>query len=571
MTDFTEYQIQRYGRHILLQEAGVLGAIAGMLLSAKNLCVSVLVLLVALPVSSRPADQKLDSLLRLIDAAVAHPEQYVGKKTARIALLKDEFGKASSPDTRYSLALRLAEEYEPFVNDSSISYLNRCAAIAQQNGRASEAGGCRAKVAFLYSQAGMFVEAFTTLGTIDSTLLAGPDLAMYYFAHAHVYGENSYYTRFPELRDYYGTLALEYRKKMYRLLPRDSKYLWQYREIDARNAQDYKRSMAINTQWLSRIERDSHEFALVAFYRYMEYKSAGDSVQMMRWLAESVLADARHAVMDQGAMWEMANELFCMGDVDRSYNYICYANSCAGTFGSRQRLARISPLMNDIAQKYKAEGERYDHRLRFALIWLSLMAVALLLTVLYVWKQRNRLAIARDRLSESNGKLQLANAQLSEANRVKDEYVGRFMRLCSVYIDKMDDLRKSVNKKLKARQYDELYEMTRSQKFKSQELDDLYANFDKAFLRLFPSFVADFNALLRPEQRVEQPERDRLTTVLRIFALIRLGITDSSKIAEFLHYSVNTIYNYRAHTKNGALEDRESFENRVRKIGAPAE
>ena len=102
---------------------------------------------------------------------------------------------------------------------------------------------------------------------------------------------------------------------------------------------------------------------------------------------------------------------------------------------------------------------------------------------------------------------------------------------------------------------------------KEKELEELYENFDSVFLNLFPTFVDDFNALLDPETQIHPKDENRLTTEIRIFALIRLGIEDSSKIAEFLHYSVNTIYNYRARIKNGAINNRESFERRVKLLG----
>ncbi len=141
------------------------------------------------------------------------------------------------------------------------------------------------------------------------------------------------------------------------------------------------------------------------------------------------------------------------------------------------------------------------------------------------------------------------------------------MVLCSRYIDKMDTLRKSVNKMTKARKFDELITWSKSTELKEKEIDELLANFDEVFLFLFPNFVEDFNALLREDCRIIPSEQGRLNTSLRIFALIRLGIDDSSRISEFLHYSVNTIYNYRARIKNGAQSDRENFERNVKLLG----
>jgi hypothetical protein len=166
-----------------------------------------------------------------------------------------------------------------------------------------------------------------------------------------------------------------------------------------------------------------------------------------------------------------------------------------------------------------------------------------------------------------NGQLSMVNNELSESNRVKEEYIGRFMSLCSQYIDKIDDYRKMVNKKMKNKELDELYRLSKSTELKEKEIEELLQNFDSVFLHLYPNFVEEFNALLQPEMRFQKRDDNRLVTEIRIFALIRLGIEDSSKIAEFLHYSVNTIYNYRARIKNGALDNRESFERRVKMLG----
>ena len=375
---------------------------------------------------------------------------------------------------------------------------------------------------------------------------------------------------------------------MYAVLPPTSNPVFQYHELDALNAHDNREAIRINDQWLSHVEKGSHPYALVTLYRYLAYKAENDSTRMMYWLAESVLTDIRNGVMDQGSMWEMANQLMGLNDVDRAYKYISFSSICANRFGSRQRLAQISPLLSVIAKMYKDENDQYNRRQNYTLCIISILALMLLIGVFYVSRQRHKLAIARDdlaktnrqlyelnaqlkslneQLSITNSQLSVVNHELTDANRVKEEYVGRFMRLCSIYINKIEDLRKRVHKKLKTRQYDELYEMTRPQDFKEEDLEEFYTNFDSAFLHLFPHFLDSFNALLRPEERIEQPKKDQLSTPIRIFALIRLGITDSSKIAEFLHYSVNTIYNYRAHIKKGAINDKDSFEEDVRKIG----
>ena len=407
------------------------------------------------------------------------------------------------------------------------------------------------------------------------------ELGTYYFAYVHVYGELAYYTHLTDMRKHYEGKLARYRRLMFSVLPRYDNNRMQEKELALMNAGQYKQSMAVNDEWLKYVPEGSHVYALVALYRYLEYKNVGDSVRMMQWLARSVLADIRNGVLDQGAMWEMANQLMVRGDVDRAYRYISFTSDCAGRFGSRQRLSQISPLLSTIANQYKAESEKNYYRLMIALGILTVFMLLVLMLYYYANRQRQHLAAVRDdlkrsnnklsqlnkQLSELNGELVASNVQLIDANRVKEEYVGRFMRMCSVYVDRLDGMRKRVNRLVKTKRYDELKELVKTDSSKEQELDELYENFDKAFLHLFPNFVDCFNELLRPQEQVHLNEKERLNTTVRIFALIRLGIDDSSKIAEFLHYSVNTIYNYRARVKNGARVDRDTFEERVKAIG----
>lgn len=556
--------------------------------SIKLILTTQLFLALSVLIGHAQTPESVDSLLHCIDEAIDHSAQYVSRKEQRIRQLQQQLSQAKNLHAEYQLSYRLYEEYTPFVNDSAIIYLKRCIEIARKTGKHSEVGKCQALIAIRCSSTGKFIEALNTLSAIDTTQLDNIAKGTYYMAYNHVYGEIIYYRNPITPEAQYDAMAAEYRQRMYAALPPTSNSVFQYRELDALNAHDNREAMRINDQWLSHVEKGSHPYALVTLYRYLAYKAENDSTRMMYWLAESVLTDIRNGVMDQGSMWEMANQLMGLNDVDRAYKYISFSSICANRFGSRQRLAQISPLLSVIAKMYKDENDQYNRRQNYTLCIISILALMLLIGVFYVSRQRHKLAIARDDLAKTNHQLHELNAQLkslneqlsctnsqlsvvnhelTDANRVKEEYVGRFMRLCSIYINKIEDLRKRVHKKLKARQYDELYEMTRPQDFMEEELEEFYTNFDSAFLHLFPHFLDSFNALLRPEERIEQPKKEQLSTPIRIFALIRLGINDSSKIAEFLHYSVNTIYNYRAHIKKGAINDKDSFEEDVRKIG----
>ena len=531
-----------------------------------------------------------------IDEAIAHSADYVAQHELKITAARQALRMDLTHEGQFHANYRLYELYKPFVSDSAIYFLKNCIQMADQYHWTDEGARCRSLLAIRCANIGMYDEALCVLDSIvPQNITDSLALGTYYEAYNNVYSELQYYTRLPEMQTRYLAKALHYEALMLRYLPPTSESCFLRRELHAQGEGDLKTSMAINDEWLKSVEPGSHPYAMVALYRYIEYKMQRDTVQMMHWLKESVLADIRNAAMDQGSMWELANELMLSGDVDRASHYISFTSDCANRYGSRQRNWQISPLLTHIAKEYKSQSQRTTHQLYVTIALISILALLILAGLLFLHRRNRQLDAARSALKTSNDELATANRQLatqteelselnsqlsvvntklstlnlqlSESNQVKEEYIGRFMSLCSQYIDKIDNYRKMVNKKMKNKELDELFQMSKSTELKERELEELYENFDTVFLHLFPNFIEDFNALLLPEAQVQPKEENRLTTEIRIFALIRLGIEDSSKIAEFLHYSVNTIYNYRARIKNGALEHREQFEQNVKRLG----
>lgn len=277
----------------------------------------------------------------------------------------------------------------------------------------------------------------------------------------------------------------------------------------------------------------------------------------------AAIADTKLAVKENEALLTLAVNLYHEGDIDRAYNYIKVALDDAIFYNSRFKntvIARIHPIIEN-TYLYKLEKQN----LRFYILLTSLFVIALAITLFFTFKQTKIVLRAKKNLNIMNEELILLNKNLDEANLIKEKYVGYFMNQCAIYINKLDEYRKNVNRKIKTGQVDELYKSS-SRPFE-KELEGLYANFDKAFLKLYPHFVEEFNSLLIPDEQYRL-EKDQLNTELRIFALIRLGITDVGQIAVFLHYSVQTIYNYKSKVKRMSILDSNLFEEEVKKLGS---
>lgn len=264
-------------------------------------------------------------------------------------------------------------------------------------------------------------------------------------------------------------------------------------------------------------------------------------------------------------------------------------------YPNRVRVVNISSLMDKLQKAYQDRNAMQESRVRLFLYIVSLLSIVLAITVCMIYLQFRKLSKSRTELNDSNrllnmhvdklsqpqkmladvnnelnkvnSQLKNTNSQLLEANYVKEEYIGYVFSICSNYISKMEDYRKNISRKMKSGQFDEVMALTSSGTMVQNELKEFYRSFDAIFLHVYPDFVDDFNALLRPEERIILKEGELLNTELRIYALVRLGIGDSVKIADFLHCSPQTVYNNRLKTRNKAIIPKEEFAATVQSLG----
>ena len=254
-------------------------------------------------------------------------------------------------------------------------------------------------------------------------------------------------------------------------------------------------------------------------------------------------------------------------ELDRANDYIRIADEDAKFYNARQRMAEIGNVYTDIQQeRMKLIEEQRNNYIRFFIVMFLLVIIAAVLLVIIV-KQYRKLNETKDLILKNNQDLQRTNNKLQESNKIKEEYIGYFFRMNSDFIQKQENLQKRVTKLLNNKDFEKLKNVVSEDDLKEQRAD-LYKNFDKMFLKIFPTFVEEYNALFAEKDRVSLLAADALDTDLRIFALIRLGIKDNVDIAEFLGFSVNTIYTYKTRIKNKSIVDNDEFEKKIMKIKA---
>lgn len=550
--------------------------------------IRLIIILSIIPLSTNASEKyDLKDIFNRLDTVLDDAPRYEKAKQARIGSLLNSLSYTKDLMARYNINMKLFEEYRSYKNDSAVAILQNEFHLAQQMRRKDLEGDCLSLIAYQSSNAGSYADSKVMLSKVDVSQLRGKGLFHYYRAQYHLYNEIGYYSHLQSVKDSAYAIAGHYEALAMNCLDKHSA---DYLEFLCRHLlfieKKDKEALKVCDEWIKITPENSRAFALVAYYQYLIRINMGDNDEAIYWAARSAISDITHAVMDQASLWSIADYISGR-DIDRSYKYIKFSWNCAQKYGTSVRAAQISPILSVIESEYKAELDKAGHRMMVITTLIAVLAVVLFFMLYYATKQRHRLTVARNKLSQrneqlaeinskledSNGKLTKANeritrgnAQLKESDQIKEAYIGRFLTLCSDYVNRMDKERKNATRLIKAHKIDELYQLTRSTEQKEKDVDELYGYFDRTFLNIFPTFVEDFNALLKPENRIET-ESGKLNTTLRIFALIRLGIDDSGKIAEFLHYSVNTIYNYRARTKNGCIGNRDTFEDEVKQLG----
>lgn len=526
-------------------------------------------------------DSNMDSLLLKLDRTIKERPVYIKEKERKLKELEGELNHRLSDEERFSLLGSLLDEYRSFNTDSSLAIVHERYQVAARLNKEEFLDNALMNSADIMGTAGMYKEAIDLMQHIHISSLPDYLHSYYYHIHRTVYGLMADYAVTEEEKKRYAEITDRYRDSLL-MVNADNSLVHTLILSDQYNVRnEYDKAIRLLTDFYRKEQENVHDVAICAYTLSESYRLKGDKNNQKKFLIISSISDMRSAVREYISLRKLAVLLYREGDIDRAYSYLRICMEDAVACNARLRILEILEIFPIINDAYQQKSEKQQGQMKWALISISLLSVFLLLAVFYVYKQMKRVASARREVMEANKRLKalneelhISNDKLKEANHciaensyLKEEYIGRYMDQCSVYLEKMDHYRRSLGKIAATGNVEELYKNIKSSKFIEGELKEFYANFDNTFLQLFPKFVEEFNALLAEGEQIYPKANERMTTELRIFALIRLGITDSVKIAQFLRYSVTTIYNYRTKVRNKARGERDQLELEIMKIG----
>ncbi len=521
------------------------------------------------------AKKPTQQLLRELDAALANASTYEGYFQQRTDVLRQMLAGKNTPEQEYEIRKKLASEFASYSLDSTVVQLNRNRTLARQLGDAYRQAETEFALAREYALAGYHSDAQEILsGYRLEAIPPGLEYAFFDVSN-YLYGELAAYSsnnaQYWQKRDMY-------RQSMLPFLEEGSYEWYDQLRVQAEADRDSEKALEYALKALEVTEPNSRQYARAAFFVSVYQQDPDEEIA---WLARSAIADVLCATKDYASLNTLAARLYRQGDIDRAFKYAAdHGMPDALFFGGKLRPWQIAQFFPSLEQAYAAKNARHTRQMWLLIGLAGLLLLALAGLLIFLSRRQRILVRTRKALEEEkarverrnqtlqdvNEQLQALNGELQESSKVRQEYIALYLQNLSENISTSRQYKNHVLKYIRRGNDKYLIEEIEALPPIEDDIREFYQMFDRTFINLYPDFVDEFNALLADGEAIVPKGDDILTPELRVFALIKLGITESSKIAALLHYSANTVYNYRAKIKNKARGDRELFEDAVQAI-----
>lgn len=513
------------------------------------------------------------ALLQKLDSVIEASETIVAEKNKKIATLKQMAAKENNTALLLERYRELSEEYYVFKFDSAKVYVEKGLALAKKVQNSRYIVTNTIMKAKLLSIGGLYSEAINTLNTIEQDSLGEQDMIFdYNIAYSTIYSYWADYCNDDTYSPIYRERSNAYLKTaIVNIDKNNAAYDYYMGEYHVYIDKDDDKALKHYFRTLEKNGMTSRVFAMASFAIANNYSAHENMEKYEEYLIKASICDILCCTKENLAIQDLAMHLFKQDNenIERARVYINTAMDDAKSYNNRLRILEISQKLPIIVSTYHKRLTTQNSTLMYAVGGISLLVVTMIVLLYFfvrqnklLSKRRHELHVSNNMLTETNERLNRANELLLDTNRKREGLAKLYIDLCAKYIDKMAKFQIMVQRKIKANQINELMSYMSSSRLNYEDADTFMKRFDEAFLNLYPSFVIEFNALLKEDEQVITKNPHSLTTELRIFALIRLGVKESSEIAALLYYTPRTIYNYRSAFKNKAL-DRESFEERV--------
>ena len=510
-----------------------------------------------------------------LDSLIAHYQETTAEKESRIRNLKDGVKTMTlTDDQTYDLNLRLYDEYVAFRFDSAFYYVEKNVERFRHTADHDRFAASAIRMAHILSVTGLFDRSRRLMDEIDPEKLGDEQRVAYYNQQSELNlyrSEMAQYT--PYFNDYIQK-AQYYRQMIIQTAPKDSyDYIFSLATYTCETGNPDK-AIQMMEDYLPKLDVSTRDYSIVTSTLAYFYQCKDDRERQEYYLLLSAISDEQGAIRENNSLRTLAEILMARGENDIAYRYLYQSITEARFYGSRLRMmqvGRMAPQIMNLYDKERAQTQRNTYIYLGIISFISLILLGIMAYTLVLLRKKKaasrQIEAMNKTLTAHNEQIQAVNSQMKEANRIKDEYIGRFLELSSNLIKQGEERSKQLNRLARDRKLEELYAELKSSQTINSGIRMFHQNFDEAFLNIYPAFISEVDKLLTPDNAffISEGDSKRLTTELRILALIRLGISDNQEIADILRSSITTIYTYRSKLKSRSV-NKDTFEDDVRKI-----
>ncbi len=454
---------------------------------------------------------RLNTSLKELDSYIEKRDDYVKDKEKQIIRLMGELSLYGADKKQaFDICNLLFDEYKSYKYDSAYVYANKCFDIATQLNDPVKINIAKEHFAFCYLSSGLFKEAFDILNSIDIQEVSLQQQISYYTLLARLSYDMADYTGPGPLQNNYIEEGGRYCDSTIVRLPMESPELWSILGLKRMQQRNFRGAIEVFQRLIQSKDTDDHTYAIATSSLGYIYQEMGNIDEAMYYLSEAAIGDIKSATKETVAMRNLATLLYNAGNVHASNKYIRLAMEDANFYNARHRKIGISSILPIIEKERFDMVEKQRNILMQSVLIVSLLFILLLCATIVIYKQFKRLKDARHIIQEQNTSLTLTNSKLLEANKIKDEYVIQSLYGNSEYIDRLEQLYKVINRKIMARQYDDILSLVKEADLR-KERENMHSSFDQTFLKLFPDFISEYNKLFSPEDAVEVDPNKGLT------------------------------------------------------------
>lgn len=504
-----------------------------------------------LPQAKTELPSSLDDALKSLHRALNDNKKAIPALMDSIQRLKDR-ANSQPPLAKALVYDTIATMYETLDMDSCITYYRIGEEAARIGGDSILAQRMRLHIFADMPVTGVVLEGYN--GFMDESSRIYPQNRMAYFEAGNkmMLYIADLYARIP-LRHDYEMRSIAYSDSFISMLPPRSPLLILLTAQKSELLGDNTAAMAGYVELVAHLPIESHIFARAATRAGDFYYRTGQNNTAAYFYALGALSDARNQVLEGVALIRLSRALYDLDKISQSYDLMTAGLGQSLESGSAVRSIEAFQALPHIIEAYTRSDNR---KLSWMTVLAACLVIALTSLLLILAKRRHDLK-----------KLELLKSRLATANETKENGLARFMELTSLFADKFDELIRLAGRKITAGQIEDLQTLIKGGSLRSEQ-DKMFATlFDNAFLTVYPDFITQANSLMKPDSHLPIPEGGKLNPELRILAFLRMGITDSHRMARFLGVSINTIYTYRNRLKTRAI-NRDTFESDLMTIGA---